>query len=187
VNHSSDRRFEAFAAREPYFAVLTSPKFLRANLTHEHEAEFFASGQEIVDWIFDVIEQRVAANFSPMSTLEYGSGIGRLAIPFAKRPGTVTAVDRSETMLELARHEAKKQGVRHIEFLSPSQLFATTRKFDLISCFYVFQSLPCQDGLEFDCVASRVAWFAQVGSQPTMLTLVVSKAERGNHDHRQPA
>jgi len=28
-----DPRWEAFAAREPYFAVLTDPKFLRANLT----------------------------------------------------------------------------------------------------------------------------------------------------------
>jgi hypothetical protein len=44
----SDPPFEAFAAREPYFAVLTDPRFLRANLTAEYEREFFASGEDTV-------------------------------------------------------------------------------------------------------------------------------------------
>ncbi len=158
MTDKSDPRFEAFAAREPYFAVLTSPKFLRANLTHEHEVEFFDSGQEIVDWIFDVIEQRVAPHFSPMSILEYGSGIGRLAIPLAKRPGAVTAVDRSPTMLELGRREAERHGVAHIEFLTPSQLFSSTRTFDLIICFCVFQLLPRDDGIALlNALLARIA------------------------------
>jgi ubiquinone/menaquinone biosynthesis C-methylase UbiE len=140
-------KFEAFAAREPYFSVLTSPKFLRANLSSEHEAEFFDSGQEIVDWIFDVVDQRISPHFAPMSVLEYGSGIGRLAIPLAKRPGQVTAVDRSPTMLDLARREAEKRGAAHIEFLTPSQLFSSTRTFDLISCFSVLQWLRPDEGL----------------------------------------
>jgi SAM-dependent methyltransferase len=118
----SDSRFEAFAAREPYFAILASPKFLRANLTKEREAEFFDSGQEIVDWIVDVIDQRISPHFSPMSVLEYGSGIGRLAIPFGKRPGHVTAVDRSPAMLELGRREAEKQGVFLDEDIRSHQL-----------------------------------------------------------------
>ena len=33
MNLQPDRRWEAFAEREPYFAVLTAPKYLRANLT----------------------------------------------------------------------------------------------------------------------------------------------------------
>src|SRR5262245_60880221 len=88
-----DPRWEAFAAREPYFAVLAAPKFLRANLTPDREREFFAGGEALVDSVFRVIEQ-FSPGFSPMTTLEYGCGPGRLAIPLARRPGAVTAVDR---------------------------------------------------------------------------------------------
>src|SRR5262245_56706772 len=98
-----DLLFEAFAAREPYFAVLTAPKYRLANLTPDAEREFFASGEAVVDWIFHVIETRIAPRFSPMSTLEYGCGPGRLALPLARRPGSVTAVDRSPAMLAAAQ------------------------------------------------------------------------------------
>ena len=51
-----DLRWEAFAAREPYFAVLTAPRFLRANLTPDSEREFFASGEQYVDWLLRLIQ-----------------------------------------------------------------------------------------------------------------------------------
>ena len=47
-----DAAFDGFAAREPYFAVVTDPKFLRANLTPAHEREFFATGETLVDRMF---------------------------------------------------------------------------------------------------------------------------------------
>ena len=100
-------RFDEFAAREPYFAILTAPRFLKANLTPEHEREFFASGEMLVEWMFSVIEAGLSPQFAPMSSLEYGCGIGRLALPLARRAGSVTAVDRSPVMLDLARREAE--------------------------------------------------------------------------------
>lgn len=148
----SDRRWEAFAAREPYFAVLTAPQYLRANLTKEREREFFNSGEQYVDWLLRLIDERLVPEFAPVSTLEYGCGIGRLAIPFARRAGRVIAVDRSPAMLEAARREAERQGVSHIDFQTPDQLFSRSRsspgrKFDLVNCYGVFQRLPPSDGL----------------------------------------
>lgn len=138
--------FDAFAAREPYFAVLTAPRFLRANLTPEHEREFFASGEDLVNWMFGVIEAGLSPKFAPMTTLEYGCGIGRLALPLARRPGSVTAVDRSPVMLDLARKEAARRGVDHIAFQTPDELFATPRKFDLVVCYHVLQRVPPSEG-----------------------------------------
>lgn len=153
-----DPRFEAFAAREPFFAVLTAPKFLRANLTAEHEREFFASGEELADWIFHVIEHRLSPHFSPMSTLEYGCGVGRLAIPLARRPGSVTAVDRSPAMLAAARREADRRGVPHLEFHTPEQFFAGSRRFDLLTCFHVLQRLPSAEGVPLlQALIARIA------------------------------
>jgi len=110
VTLQPDPRWEAFAAREPYFAVLTAPRFLHANLTADSVREFFQSGETLVDWTLRTIELRLAPEFAPMTTLEYGCGVGRLAIPFARRPGSVTAVDRSPAMLERARREAEPRG-----------------------------------------------------------------------------
>jgi SAM-dependent methyltransferase len=146
---SDSRRdpFDEFAAREPYFTVLTAPRFLRANLTPESEREFFASGEALVDWMFDVIEAGLSPRFAPIATLEYGCGVGRLALPLARRPGAVTAVDRSPAMLAQARREADRAGLSHIVFESPDALFASPRKFDLVLCYHVLQRLRPRDGL----------------------------------------
>jgi hypothetical protein len=60
-----DPRWEAFAAREPHFAVLTTPKFLRAHLTADAEREFFETGAALVDYMFRVIQERLAPDFAP--------------------------------------------------------------------------------------------------------------------------
>jgi len=139
--------FDDFAAREPYFAVVTSPRFLRANLTPEHEREFFASGEILVDRMFAIIEAGLVPTFAPVAMLEYGCGVGRLAIPLARRPGSVTAVDRSGVLLDLTRREAERRGVGHIIVETPEEFSAASKKFDLVLCYHVLQRLRRGDGL----------------------------------------
>jgi 2-polyprenyl-3-methyl-5-hydroxy-6-metoxy-1,4-benzoquinol methylase len=139
--------FDDFAAREPYFAVVTAPRFLRANLTPEHEREFFASGEILVDKIFSIIDAALVPKFAPVSMLEYGCGVGRLAIPLSRRPGSVTAVDRSGVMLDLATREAERRGAGHIVFQTPEAFAAASRKFDLVVCYHVLQRLRRGHGL----------------------------------------
>jgi 2-polyprenyl-3-methyl-5-hydroxy-6-metoxy-1,4-benzoquinol methylase len=139
--------FDDFAAREPYFAVVTAPRFLRANLTPEHEREFFASGEVLVDRIFAIIEAALVQKFAPVSMLEYGCGVGRLAIPLSRRPGSVTAVDRSGVMSDLAKREAARRGAGHIQFQTPEEFAATSRRFDLVVCYHVLQRLRPGHGL----------------------------------------
>ena len=43
-----DLHWERLVEREPYFAVLTSPKYPRANLKNASEREFFDSGEKFV-------------------------------------------------------------------------------------------------------------------------------------------
>ena len=120
-----DAQWERFARREPYFAVVTSPKYLRANLTAEAEREFFDTGDAFVEWALTTIDLRLQPHFAPVSILEYGCGAGRLAVPFARRPASVTAVDRSPAMLDAARNAAERQGITHIRFETPSEFFST--------------------------------------------------------------
>lgn len=142
-----DPRWEAFATREPYFAVLTAPRFLAARRTVEDEQAFFATGEVLVDAMFTAIEQRLQPKFAPLSVLEYGCGIGRLAMPFARRGASVVAVDRSPAMLTAARAEIARHGVDGIDLQTPAELFAAPRKFDLVCCYLVLQRRPPEDGL----------------------------------------
>jgi SAM-dependent methyltransferase len=146
-----DPRWEVFAAREPYFAVLTAPKFLRAQLTPDAEREFFESGEMLVDYMFRLIEARLAPDFAPTSILEYGCGVGRLAIPLARRAGRrggrVLAVDRSPVMLGLARREAERRAVGNIVFAPPAEFRAEDRSFDFACCYLVLQRMREHEGL----------------------------------------
>src|SRR5436190_11050724 len=112
---------------EPYFTVLTDPRFLRARMTEAARREFFAGGEALVDFMWRTIQLRLAPDFAPTAILEYGCGAGRLAIPLARRgarrAGTVTAVDRSPDMIAVARAEAEAHGVDNIVFATPDELF----------------------------------------------------------------
>ena len=136
---------------EPYFTVLTDPKFLRANLTEDARREFFAGGEALVDFTWRTIQLRLAPDFAPTAILEYGCGAGRLAIPLARRAarraGRVTAVDRSPEMIAAAQAEAARHGVDNILFRSPEALFAGPERFDFIVCYFVLQRMPRRDGL----------------------------------------
>ena len=136
---------------EPYFTVLTDPKFLRANLTDETRREFFAGGEALVDFMWRTIQLRLSPDFGPTAILEYGCGAGRLALPLARRAarraGMVTAVDRSPAMLRTARLEAESEGVQNIVFCEPDELFAQTNRFDFLVCYLVLQRMPPRDGL----------------------------------------
>ena len=144
---ASSSAFDRFAAREPYFSILTDPRFLRDRLTPEAERDFFASGESVVAWMLGVIDAGLVPQFAPMSILEYGCGIGRLALPLARRPAEVTAVDRSPAMLTIARQEAERRGLGHITFQAPADLFAANRPFDLVVCYHVLQRLRRIDAL----------------------------------------
>ncbi len=152
VSDLSDSRWEAFAAREPYFAVLTAPEFLRANLTAEHERQFFASGEALVAHIFRLTEERLAPDFAPTSLLEYGCGAGRLIGPLAQRAarrgGLLVAVDRSPAMRAVAAETIERHSLTNVLLQSAAEFAASARTFDFISCYLVLQRLSEADGLE---------------------------------------
>ncbi|HEX2062240.1 MAG TPA: methyltransferase domain-containing protein, partial [Thermoanaerobaculia bacterium] len=133
--------WDAFAAREPYFAVLTEPRFLRERFDRAAEAEFFRTGDEYVSELYGTVLENVAPHFAPLTVLEYGCGVGRLLIPFARRAEKVTGVDVSPAMLETARRHVERSGARNVELLTTGQFENDARTFDLVNCFLVLQRL----------------------------------------------
>ena len=140
-------RWDDFAAREPYFAVLTHARYLRANFDAAAQAEFFDSGDDYVSELYGIVRARVAPHFGPVSVLEYGCGVGRLLIPFARRATTVTGVDISPAMLAVARERTEQTRVTNVSLMTADDFAADARTFDLVNCFLVLQRMRPDDGL----------------------------------------
>lgn len=137
--------FDRFAAREPFFAVVTDPRYLAARLTNDAQQRFFADGDAIINALYRTVSQHLDPYFAPSAILEYGCGVGRLALPLARRAaargGSVSAVDRSPAMLQHARSHAEAMGLTNISFVEPAGL-STHEGFDLVICYLVLQRLP---------------------------------------------
>ncbi len=137
----------ALAQREPYFAVLTDPRFLRCNLDENRRREFFASGEADVDRLLATIEQTLGRSFSPRSALDFGCGVGRLTLPLARRVERVAGCDISPDMVAEASRNAAALGVANATFVtSLDDLRGQT--FDFIGSLIVFQHIPVREGLD---------------------------------------
>lgn len=139
--------WSSFAAREPYFAVLTQDRFLRANLDHRAKADFYESGESHVSEVYEVIGAHIDQHFVTTTLLEYGCGPGRLLIPFARKASSVTGVDIAPAMLEIAREAAAEAGVPGIELLTAGEFDRDQRQFDLVNCHLLLQRLRPAAGL----------------------------------------
>lgn len=114
--------WQELGSLEPYFAVLTNPDFLLANVTAERLQEFFASGEtEVRDLLRDA--QSLLGFDLPLDrVLDFGCGVGRLTIPLARRARRVLAVDAADSMLARARMHCAAAGVDNVELLTLSDL-----------------------------------------------------------------
>jgi len=141
------KHWDRFAAREPLFAVLPHPNFLKKNLTPAREADFFRSGQEHINHVFQVIKERLDPDFCPRAALEFGCGPGRMAVPLSGRVPDVTAVDISPAMLDAAAAAAGRNGRTNIVFRTLAAFLDGRDSYDFIHAYLVFQHIRPAGGL----------------------------------------
>jgi SAM-dependent methyltransferase len=147
LGNDSDRDWKVWGDTDPYFGVLTDPKFLNANLTDNSLQEFFTSGELHVDHVYSVIRTTIRPGFQPARVLDYGCGVGRLVVAFARRAQAVVGIDVSPSMLSLAREHCSEfpadsvclQHVDEFDALEPGS-------FDLVHSFLVLQHIPVDRG-----------------------------------------
>lgn len=140
----SRRRWDRAAEVEPYYAVLSQPRFLASRM-NENPAPFFELGESDVERLVGSI--RAADRDARLhSVLEYGCGPGRLIPAFLRRGIAVTAVDVSPRMLALAAENTARTGGTAI-FVEEDALDPALQ-FDLVSIVRVMQHIPADDGPE---------------------------------------
>jgi len=143
---NTDKAWEKWGQQDPYYGVLSDPKFRNNNLTNELKEEFFAAGANDIQRMFQTIEKFICPNFTPKTALDFGCGTGRLLIPLAKLVPNVVGIDISDAMLEEAKKNCQVQNIRNANFFkSDDKLSAlNSYKFDLIHTVIVLQHIPIE-------------------------------------------
>jgi SAM-dependent methyltransferase len=144
---STDAAWETWGQKDPYFGVITDPRFRMENLTPEAKQEFFESGRIHVEAVLAATRASVVPGFDPKRVLDFGCGVGRLVIPFAKIADEVIGIDVSETMLTEAIQNCAQEGITNARFvISNDELAGLEGSFDLIHSVLVFQHIPVPRG-----------------------------------------
>lgn len=146
---TTDSAWEEWGRRDPYFGVITNPKYRRADLTQGSKQEFFESGRLHVEYVMQVMHRWIEPHFSPKAVLDFGCGVGRLLVPFAKIANDVVGLDVSPSMLKEARRNCDDNGLTNVRLLaSDDSLSSLKGPFDLVHSCLVFQHIPRERGAE---------------------------------------
>jgi len=147
MDMSTDTAWEEWGRRDPYFGVITDPKFRRDGITENGKRDFFASGEFHVRGILSTIRKHIDPGFAPRTVLDFGCGVGRLLIPFAKIAEDVIGLDVSPSMLQEARRNCEEQDVHNVRLVESDDALSTlSGSFDLIHSCIVFQHIPVERG-----------------------------------------
>jgi SAM-dependent methyltransferase len=146
---NTDAAWEEWGRRDPYFGVITNPKFRRTEITEQTKHEFFESGRMHVDYVMHTIRHYVDPTFVPKGVLDFGCGVGRTLLPFARIVEHAVGLDVSPGMLQEARRNCEQQQLNNVSLMpSDDSLSSLTQSFDLIHSFIVFQHIPTERGMQ---------------------------------------
>ncbi len=148
VSSNTDRTWECYGDQNPYYGVLTDPKYLADRITDENRAAFFVTGDEHVEHVLDLISRTMGPDFALHSVLDFGCGVGRLTIPFAQHANVVVGVDISASMLAEARANAAHLQRANVDFFeSDDELSLATGRYSLVHSYVVLQHIPLARGM----------------------------------------
>jgi SAM-dependent methyltransferase len=144
---STDVEWEKWAAQDPYFGVLTDPRFRKREMTPAARQEFFDSGRIHVEYVLRTCRQYFDGAFAPTRVLDFGCGVGRLLIPFASVAADVVGMDVAPSMLAEARRNCSDRGIENVRLvLSDDTLATADGQFDLVHSYIVLQHIEVMRG-----------------------------------------
>jgi 2-polyprenyl-3-methyl-5-hydroxy-6-metoxy-1,4-benzoquinol methylase len=144
--HRSHDQWERWGAVDPYFAVVTDPRYHKEQLDSTTRSQFFATGRRQLERLLGEIEECTGASPAMARGLDFGCGVGRLTLPLAERCEHVYGVDVSTAMLREADRNAAEQDIRNVEWVETRQLPELTGQYDLVVSTIVFQHIPVREG-----------------------------------------
>jgi SAM-dependent methyltransferase len=145
---NTDDSWDKIGKADPYYGVLSHERFRRSSMVDDISLEFFKSGEEHVQRVFETVRAHIDADFSPQSALDFGCGVGRIAIPLARRITKVVAADVSGAMLSEAGRNCAEQNIDNVQLIKSDDTLSTVpSNLEFIHSFIVFQHIPTIRGL----------------------------------------
>ena len=144
----SERTWRVYGREDAYYAVCNEEAFRGARLDDAARQAFFDSGEAHVAWVLGAIRRTIDAEFAPARVFDFGCGVGRLLLPFARRAAEAVGGDVAPEMLEEARRNAALAGLTNVALVrTDDALSAVSGPFDLVHSFIVFQHIPPDRGV----------------------------------------
>lgn len=145
----TDSDWRKISRKRPYWSVISLNRFRGSKLKGQNAAMFFDSGQDYLTGVLDLARALLDPKFEIKRALDFGCGVGRLAIAIAKATkGEVVGVDVSPEMLRLCAEHAKEAGVTNLTLVEgDDELSAVKGSFNFIYTYIVLQHIPPQRGI----------------------------------------
>ncbi len=145
----TDRDWRRISRKRPYWAVVSADRFWKRELGKQDARVFFDSGNDYLTNVLHLTRALLDPKFEIKRALDFGCGVGRLAIAIAKETkGEVVGVDISPDMLRLCAEHAKEAGVANLTLVeSDDELSAVKGTFNFINTYIVLQHIPPQRGI----------------------------------------
>lgn len=139
--------WENLAVNDAYFAVSTFDKFRASNIDAESKEDFFQSGRDHVERIWNELEGGFGLKLRPRRALDYGCGVGRVLLALAEKCDTVVGVDISPTMLDVTWKNCAESNVANIELQTVTDFSnADDETYDLVHSYIVLQHIDPKIG-----------------------------------------
>jgi SAM-dependent methyltransferase len=140
----SDRDWQDWGRHDPYFAVLTQPRFRRGRMDSASREAFFEDGRLYGEHLINQLRNNFDPTFAPRHILDFGCGVGRVLIPWLGLPSveSATAIDVSGDMLDVLRQHCPDEQRRKLNLVqSPAGPAAVDGLYDLVHCSIVLQHI----------------------------------------------
>jgi 2-polyprenyl-3-methyl-5-hydroxy-6-metoxy-1,4-benzoquinol methylase len=146
LKHDAQTDWKRYGDHDPYFGVLSDPRFRGKTLDGSLRQEFFASGKAHAENLLQVIGQTLH-DCPRGEALDFGCGVGRLTQGLAQFFSKVVGLDVAPGMIAEARRNAEIDGVSNVEYHSSLDMTQfTPRRYDLVHSYIVLQHIPVQIG-----------------------------------------
>ncbi len=107
---------------------------------------FFDAGSQQVAKLAARIEAQTGCTLESRRVLDFGCGVGRMALPLAERCEHVYGIDVSPAVLREADSNARRMRLSNVEWMETDRLAELSGRYDLLLSMWVFQHIPSREG-----------------------------------------
>ena len=126
--------------------ALPEERYRHETLEGESLQRFYAHGERQLQTIIADIEAHTGASIEGRRVLDFGCGLGRIALPLAQRCEFVYGVDLLPGELAAADRAARERGLTNVQWLESTRLSELAGRYDLAISYWVFQHIPTREG-----------------------------------------